>query len=139
MPWMIMLGVGGALLFLVCGVGGVILLYFAHDEGLVPLAEDVAAADPEERIRNGDFEQGNRGFRSDYHLEPGNIRPELSYDIVVNPQDAHADAAFFGDHTSGKGRMMDWVGMPFAGFGRRRRILGIKKGGISCGHYLSCC
>jgi len=64
------------------------------------------AADNQERIRNGDFEQGHKGFRTQYSFSPLNVRPELAYDIVSNPPDAHADAAKFGDHTSGKGKML---------------------------------
>ena len=71
-----------------------------------PPVEAAPADDAEERVRNGDFEQGNRGFRSDYRLSHDNVRPELSYDLVADPRHAHAEAASFGDHTSGKGRMM---------------------------------
>lgn len=133
LPWIVLGGSMLALVLLLCGVGGVLSLFCvgwtAPDKPLnkpkAPLAHlnDQAnepdkpppppldppakpAADPQERVRNGDFEQGNKGFRTDYKLSPGNIRAEITYDIVTNPQNAHTDAAVFGDHTSGKGNMM---------------------------------
>jgi hypothetical protein len=70
------------------------------------LPDGKAHADREERIVNGDFEQGRVGFRTQYTFSPGNLRPELAYDIVQRPTEAHADAAAFGDHTTGKGNML---------------------------------
>src|SRR4051794_30751823 len=58
-------------------------------------------------IVNGDFEQGNIGFSSQYTYSPGNIGPAQSYDVLPNPQPAHgADTASYGDHTTGHGLMM---------------------------------
>jgi len=57
-------------------------------------------------ITNGDFEQGNVGFTSDYLYNPGNLVPEGVYDIIDNPQNAHPGFAPCGDHTSGTGNMM---------------------------------
>jgi hypothetical protein len=71
-----------------------------------PDMDTKAPTDPQERLRNGDFEQGHKGFRTQYGYSPGNVRPELAYDILANPQDAHAEAAPFGDHTTGKGKML---------------------------------
>lgn len=82
------------------------------DVDVIPIVEPMEqppAAPPanaDERIRNGDFEQGNVGFRSDYKRAPGNIRPEITYDVVVDPRNCHGEAASFRDHTSGKGNMM---------------------------------
>lgn len=59
-----------------------------------------------ELLRNGDFEDGNVGFVSDYQHSPGRILDVRTYDIVRNPRDAHRDAALFGDHTNGTGLMM---------------------------------
>jgi hypothetical protein len=60
----------------------------------------------DERIRNGDFEQGLKGFRSAYRHSPGNIRDEFTFAIVRSPREVHDSAAAFGDHTSGTGLMM---------------------------------
>jgi hypothetical protein len=74
---------------------------------IIPPDRDAKApADPLERLRNGDFEQGHKGFRTQYGYSPGNVRPELAYDILANPQAAHPDAPPFGDHTNGKGKML---------------------------------
>jgi len=90
----------------------------AHDEeraaekpdikplNIQPDANAKAAAEPLERIRNGDFEQGHKGFRTQYQYSPLNLRPELAYDIVRIPLDANGEAAKFGDHTTGKGNML---------------------------------
>ncbi len=57
-------------------------------------------------IVNGDFEQGNIGFTSDYSYSPGNLHPEGVYNITTNPRFNHSGFAFCGDHTSGNGNMM---------------------------------
>lgn len=57
-------------------------------------------------IENGDFEQGNAGFSSDYGYSPGNLVPEGLYDVTDNPQSAHAGFQPCPDHTSGSGNMM---------------------------------
>ncbi|MFN0213595.1 MAG: hypothetical protein ACKVT2_05015, partial [Saprospiraceae bacterium] len=57
-------------------------------------------------VDNGDFEQGNSGFMSDYGYSPGNLVPEGLYDVLDNPQDDHPAFAPCGDHTSGSGNMM---------------------------------
>jgi hypothetical protein len=59
-----------------------------------------------ERVFNGDFELGQMGFVSKYRHSAKNIQDVVTYDIVTNPQAAHGGAAQFGDHTSGKGKMM---------------------------------
>ena len=57
-------------------------------------------------IDNGDFEQGNSGFTSDYGYNPGNLMPEGVYDVIDNPQSDHPGFAPCNDHTSGSGNMM---------------------------------
>jgi hypothetical protein len=64
------------------------------------------AADAQERVRNGDFEQGIKGFRTDYQLWRGGLLDEKQFAITSNPCDCHRDAAAFGDHTTGKGKML---------------------------------
>lgn len=60
-------------------------------------------------LANGNFEAGNRGFTSDYGFTteattaPGQ---EGQYTLGVNPQQINGLGASFGDHTTGKGRMM---------------------------------
>jgi hypothetical protein len=61
---------------------------------------------PDERIRNGDFEQGAKGFRTAYNHTPGQVANVLILCVVTNPHDVHTSAATFGDHTTGKGRML---------------------------------
>lgn len=55
---------------------------------------------------NGDFEQGNTGFVSDYIHSPNNLVPEGVYAITPNPSIQHPGFAPCGDHTSGSGNMM---------------------------------
>ncbi len=57
-------------------------------------------------VENGDFEQGNAGFSSDYGYSPGNLVPEGLYDVIDNPQSDHPSFAPCNDHTSGSGNMM---------------------------------
>lgn len=57
-------------------------------------------------IFNGDFEQGNVGFTSDYLYSPNNLVPEGVYAITTNPSIQHSGFAPCGDHTSGSGNMM---------------------------------
>jgi hypothetical protein len=70
--------------------------------GTVP-APDAGAV---ELIRNGNFEQGNKEFRTGYRHTPGTVLDALTYDVVTDPNRSHQDAASFGDHTSGKGHML---------------------------------
>jgi hypothetical protein len=60
----------------------------------------------DELIRNGDFERGNKEFRTEYKHTPGSVLDALTYDIAKDPNKIHRDAESFGDHTSGKGNMM---------------------------------
>jgi hypothetical protein len=65
-----------------------------------------ARVSADELIRNGNFEQGDKEFKTKYRLSRGNIRDPGTYDIVKSPQDVHDSAAAFGDHTTGKGYML---------------------------------
>jgi hypothetical protein len=62
----------------------------------------------EELIRNGNFEKGNRDFRSDY---PEGSANESVYLVTKDLRNFHQrqrgnNVGFFGDHTSGKGNML---------------------------------
>lgn len=57
-------------------------------------------------IVNGDFEQGNTGFTSNYIYSPTNLVPFGRYDVLSNPQSANDAFAACGDHTSGSGNML---------------------------------
>jgi hypothetical protein len=70
----------------------------------LPPARRAALAD--ELIRNGDFEQGMKGFRTAYRHSPDTILDTLTFALVRNPQQVHMDAAAFGDHTSGLSMLM---------------------------------
>jgi hypothetical protein len=61
---------------------------------------------PDERIRNGDFEQGAKGFRTAYTYSTTSPLDAFSWCVVENPHDVHTSAAAFGDHTTGRGRML---------------------------------
>lgn len=65
-------------------------------------------------IVNGDFEQGDTGFSSDYVNPTSNPMPEGTYIVASNPNPYHA--AFYGtDHTSGSGNFMTINGSPNPG------------------------
>jgi hypothetical protein len=66
----------------------------------------LASPQAEERIQNGDFEQGLKGFRSAYRHLPEGLREENTFALVRNPNQVHFQAASFGDHTSGTGLLM---------------------------------
>jgi hypothetical protein len=60
-------------------------------------------------IVNGDFEQGNTGFTTQYRYSPGTLGGAQSYDVVSNPgKDRPNDInpPNYGDHTTGTGLMM---------------------------------
>jgi gliding motility-associated-like protein len=57
-------------------------------------------------VVNGNFEQGNIGFNSEYGYSPYDLFPEGLYDIGYNPQDDHPAFSPCFDHTSGTGKMM---------------------------------
>ncbi|MCS7085106.1 MAG: PKD domain-containing protein, partial [Bacteroidia bacterium] len=57
-------------------------------------------------IVNGDFEQGNIGFLSDYLYFSSPPLAEGRYAVTNNPQSVHAGFAPCSDHTSATGNMM---------------------------------
>lgn len=61
-------------------------------------------------IVNGDFEQGNTGFYTEYSLGTGGSWGQLSneetYAINTSPSNVHNNFSYCGDHTSGSGNMM---------------------------------
>ncbi|MFZ0707600.1 MAG: PEP-CTERM sorting domain-containing protein [Candidatus Korobacteraceae bacterium] len=67
------------------------------------------AARAQNLFTNGDFEQGNTGFTTDYTYVPGNgtvhtVPPD--YSIINNPATAFTNGYLsYGDHTSGSGLM----------------------------------
>ena len=56
-------------------------------------------------IVNGDFEQGNVGFTSDYQFSTTDAGPGY-YGVVSDPRMFNGELASFGDHTTGSGLMM---------------------------------
>jgi hypothetical protein len=69
-------------------------------------------------LQNGDFEQGNIGFTSQYRYSKGAVNYAQTYDIVTDPVKAsmgNSGWASYGDHTTGKGMMMVLSGSPTNG------------------------
>ena len=64
-------------------------------------------------VLNGNFEQGNTSFTSDY-LSAANLGPAGTYAIVSNPNSVHGGFAACGDNTTGSGKMMVVNGNPVA-------------------------
>lgn len=65
----------------------------------------VTAVDSTELVVNGDFEQGNTLFFSDYR-DSISIWNEGTYSITTSPQNVHPGFSPCPDHTTGNGRMM---------------------------------
>jgi hypothetical protein len=67
------------------------------------------AACAQNLLTNGDFEQGNTGFTSDYTYIPGNgtLHTEIGeYSVINNPATAFTNGYLsYGDHTTGSGLM----------------------------------
>ncbi len=62
-------------------------------------------------VENGDFEDGNTGFTTDYDFNatpsiPANEVEEGQYTVGSNPQPMHVNWQACGDHTSGSGEML---------------------------------
>lgn len=61
-------------------------------------------------VQNGDFEQGNTSFTTDYVVGTGGAWGQLStpgtYAINTSPSNVHNNFSFCQDHTSGTGNMM---------------------------------
>ena len=60
-----------------------------------------------ELIVNGDFEQGNTGFTSDYTFTGAEPTPQRGYSVVSDPYALHSHPRVrsVGDHTTGSGSM----------------------------------
>jgi hypothetical protein len=57
-------------------------------------------------LANGDFEEGRRYFATDYVFSSNDTYPEGRYSITTSPNVVHPDFVSFGDHSTGRGRMM---------------------------------
>jgi gliding motility-associated-like protein len=57
-------------------------------------------------VNNGNFNQGNVGFTSDYISSPTDLTPESTYGIIANPTSGHTGFAPCPDHTTGAGNQM---------------------------------
>jgi len=83
------------------------------DHGIDYWIDDVGlqSNDGSNYIPNGDFEQGNTGFDSNYTFS-GSHGGGGSYGIVDNPNDWFGAMSVFGDHTTGSGLMLVGDGGP---------------------------
>lgn len=74
--------------------------------GVNPGVESIAfdAVPLQNLLTNGDFEQGDVGFGSDYTT--GSLYLPAIYAVGANPNSFHGSWASFGDHTSGAGKML---------------------------------
>ncbi len=78
---------------------------------VTPFTVSVLGFDGENLIENGDFSQGDTGFRSDYRqgqrlpfVDP--LANANRYGIDDDPRDQHRNFPACGDHSSGNGNMM---------------------------------
>ncbi|MHC1708550.1 MAG: gliding motility-associated C-terminal domain-containing protein [Bacteroidales bacterium] len=67
---------------------------------------DVSTLIDSNLIFNGDFEQGNTGFVSNYIFNATSLWNEGTYSITTNPNSVHSNFSPCGDHTTGSGKMM---------------------------------
>ena len=63
-------------------------------------------------IVNGDFEEGNTGFTTEYGYSPGDLLLGDRYAVDTDPSNVHPAPPSYGDHTSGTGYMMIVNGSP---------------------------
>lgn len=83
------------------------------------ITTNVTLFNPIELVENGDFEDGDTAFDSDYTYNPyttpytSNLL-ESQYDVGTNPSSTHQCFASCSDHTSGSGNMMIINGAPTA-------------------------
>jgi hypothetical protein len=52
-------------------------------------------------IVNGDFQNGNQDFYTEFKFSPGNIVPEHTYEVLSDPHLSHPNATSYFDHTLG--------------------------------------
>lgn len=57
-------------------------------------------------IQNGDFEQGNTDFVSNYDYSPGDLLLAGTYDVLPDPESANPGFPPCNDHTTGSGNML---------------------------------
>ncbi|MCX6271285.1 MAG: gliding motility-associated C-terminal domain-containing protein [Bacteroidetes bacterium] len=107
------LGVNGSLLMIdytwspAYGLNATYLQYpVSHAEVTTTYYVSVTTLIDSELIVNGDFEQGNTGFTSDYTYNSVTLWNEGTYAIPTNPQSVHPNFSPCTDHTSGTGHMM---------------------------------
>ncbi len=79
---------------------------FALDDITLHREPPPGAPPPSAQVLNGDFEDGDTAFLTDYQTSPGNLESAGSYLVTNNPAGLHPDALSFGDHTTGSGLMM---------------------------------
>ncbi|MCI0744049.1 MAG: hypothetical protein L0Y58_01470 [Verrucomicrobia subdivision 3 bacterium] len=91
---------GGAHLYLLINESS-----YVDNQQAYSVTVDVVAEPSENLLTNGDFEEGNTGFTSDYAFGRTDSG-EGNYDIVGNPRDSHSGGESFTDHTSGAGLML---------------------------------
>ncbi len=81
-------------------------LRFPHIPAQLGFALFLAAPVFAQVIDNGDFEQGNRGFRTTYSYSPATGLAEGIYTVATTTTGWHSLLANCGDHTTGFGKMM---------------------------------
>lgn len=90
----------------------ILALFLMMTVALSLSAVPVFSNGPTNLIVNGDFEDGNTGFNTEYiYVDPSNtgpwtLGPEYRYTVSTDPNDYHSAWTSFGDHTSGTGKMM---------------------------------
>ena len=82
----------------------------------VMLVLALCSASAQNLFTNGDFEQGNTGFASDYAYIPGDGTHHTEpsqYSVITNPSTAFTNGYLsYGDHTTGSGLMFFADGGP---------------------------
>ena len=81
--------------------------YFIGDKGGKAIGENL--------IVNGDFENGNTGFTTEYQEKCTPTQGPGKFCINNNPKNVHGGFSACGDHTSGTGNMYIANGAPLAG------------------------
>ena len=81
--------------------------YFIGDKGGKAIGENL--------IVNGDFENGNTGFTTEYQEKCTPTQGPGKFCINNNPKNVHGGFSACGDHTSGTGNMYIANGAPVAG------------------------
>lgn len=74
--------------------------------GFVATALLPLSATSQNAFINGNFEDENTGFETDYRFRPNSIESDRTYTLTTDPSKNHKAADSFGDHTTGSGLMM---------------------------------